>query len=157
MFELHPQLLEDTVILGEYPLSLVLLHKDSNYPWLLLVPKRTAIKEIHHLSEEDQLQLMRESGRLSEVMTDLFAPTTMNVAALGNVVSQLHMHHVARKEDDAAWPKPIWGVVPLKPYDQAALESLTERLRNALSAGDFNVVDSTDGISGLTPGAGEAI
>jgi len=98
MFELHPQLAENTVLLGQFKLSLVMLHKDANYPWCVLVPKRSGIREIHHLGESDQQQLIRESSHLSEVMTSMFAPITMNIAALGNIVPQLHVHHVARFE-----------------------------------------------------------
>lgn len=157
MFQLHPQLQADTVILGRFGLSLVLLHKDSNYPWLLLVPQRNGVKEIHHLGESERLQLMRESCRVSEVMNDLFHPVKMNVAALGNIVPQLHVHHVARFETDAAWPKPIWGEVPVKYYDDAKLKSLTERLRNALSSEDFEIIESLEGITGVAKDAGEAI
>lgn len=157
MFELHPQLQADTVILGRFGLSLVLLHKDSNYPWLLLVPQRNGVKEIHHLGEEERLQLIRESCRVAEVMNDLFNPVKMNVAALGNIVPQLHVHHVARFETDAAWPKPIWGEVPVKYYADDKLKALVERLRNSLSSSDFEIIDSTDGISGVATDAGEAI
>jgi len=157
MFELHPQLQADTVILGRFELSLVLLHKDSNYPWLLLVPQRNGVKEMHHLGEEERLQLMRESCRLAEVMNDLFNPVKMNVAAIGNIVPQLHLHHVARFENDAAWPKPIWGAVDLEYYAEDELAALVERLRNALASADFEVIDSVAGISGVATDAGEAI
>jgi diadenosine tetraphosphate (Ap4A) HIT family hydrolase len=157
MFELHPQLQADTVILGRFELSMVLLHKDSNYPWLLLVPQRNSVTEIHHLGEGERVQLMRESCRLSEMMTDLFNPVKMNVAALGNVVPQLHVHHVARFDTDAAWPKPIWGIADLKFYSQAELTALVDRLRNALASDDFEVIDSADGISGVATDAGEVI
>ena len=90
MFSLHPPLLADSVIVGKFPLSLLLLSKDANYPWCILVPEREDIREIHHLDDEDQLQLVKESCRLSEVMTSLFDAHKMNVAALGNMVPQLH-------------------------------------------------------------------
>lgn len=109
MFELHPQLKQDTVIVGQFNLSLVLLHKDANYPWCILVPKRSNMNEIHHLSEVDQIQLIKESSHLSEVMTSIFAPDTMNIAELGNLVPQLHLHHVARYKTDASWPAAVWG------------------------------------------------
>lgn len=157
MFELHPQLQADTVILGRFELSIALLHTDSNYPWVILVPQRNNVKEIHHLSEKDRQLLMRESCRLAEVMNDLFNPVKMNVAALGNVVPQLHLHHVARFTTDAAWPKPIWGAVEAKPYSEAALKTLVERLRNALSSKDFEIINSLEGISGVAKGSAEAI
>ena len=92
MFELHEQLKKDTVTVGHFKLCLVLLHKDANYPWVILVPKRSNMREIHHLAEEDQLQLIRESSHLAEVMTSIFTPTTMNIAAWwGYIGNFLHV------------------------------------------------------------------
>ncbi|WP_111643039.1 HIT domain-containing protein [Marinimicrobium alkaliphilum] len=139
MFELHPRLAQDSVLVGRFPLSLLLLSKDANYPWCILVPQRAEIFEIHHLGEEEQLQLIRESCRLSEVMTSVFDAHKMNVAALGNVVRQLHVHHIARFSDDPAWPQPIWGAVPQKAYSEGALEERMERLQAALVGDDFTV------------------
>lgn len=137
MFELHPQLEVDTYLLGDLPLSLVLLSKDANYPWCLLVPKREGLKEIHQLNPEDRIQLMVESCTLSEAMAKTFTPIKMNVAALGNMVPQLHLHHIARYEDDPAWPGPIWGKVeakkyPLEEYQQRAEGLQAELLKSGL-------------------------
>ncbi|MDQ2075419.1 HIT domain-containing protein [Marinimicrobium sp. ABcell2] len=140
MFQLHPQLAEDTLPVGRFPLSLLLISKDANYPWCILVPQREDVFEIHHLSGEDQLQLIRESSRLAETMTSIFDAHKMNVAALGNQVRQLHLHHVARFQEDPAWPKPIWGVVEAKSYDPKLLEERLELLRNALVGEDFEVL-----------------
>mgnify|MGYP001390799405 CR=1 FL=1 len=140
MFELHNQLKQDTVTVGSFPLSLVLLHKDSQYPWLILVPQRPEVTEIHHLDAEDRQQLMEESCRLAEVMVDLFAPRKMNLAALGNMVPQLHLHHIARFENDPAWPQPVWGKAPPVPYIEAALAERLQRLRHALAGSDFQPV-----------------
>lgn len=140
MFELHEQLKRDTVPVGQFTQSLVLLHRDSQYPWLILVPQRPEITEIHHLDADDRLQLMEESCQLAEVMVDLFAPRKMNIAALGNMVPQLHIHHIARYEKDPAWPHPVWGRVPAVPYSDAALEERLQRLRHALSGSDFQTV-----------------
>lgn len=137
MFELDPVLAKDSVVVGHFPLSKLLLSKDANYPWCILVPQREEVFEIHHLSEEDQLQLIRESCRLAEVMTSLFDAQKMNIAALGNVVRQLHVHCIARFEKDPAWPKPIWGAVPRKAYGKGKLEERVTRLRNALVGEDF--------------------
>jgi len=137
MFELHHQLKNDTVALGCFPLSLVLLHRDSQYPWLILVPQRPDITEIHHLDSGDRQQLMNESCQLAEVMVDLFAPKKMNVACLGNMVPQLHMHHIARYEADPAWPHPVWGRFPAVPYSEVVLRERVERLRHALSGAKF--------------------
>jgi diadenosine tetraphosphate (Ap4A) HIT family hydrolase len=140
MFELHPRLAQDTVPVGRFPLSRLLLSRDANYPWCILVPEREDVYEIHHLSEEDQIQLIRESCHLAEVMTSVFDAHKMNVAALGNVVRQLHVHHVARFSDDPAWPQPIWGVVPQKDYSEAMLNERLEKLRSALVGDDFKVI-----------------
>lgn len=136
-FELDPQLQSDTVILGEFPLSLVLMSRDANYPWCILVPRRKGVYAIHHLAEEDRQQLMRESCHLAEVMADLFVPDRMNVGALGNVVAQLHMHHVARFKNDPVWPRPVWGAVEPKAFAEDELKSRVSRLRSALAGDDF--------------------
>ncbi len=138
MFELHSQLQKDTVVVGHFPLSMILLHRDSQYPWLILVPQREEVTEIHHLGSSDRAQLIEESCRLAEVMVDLFAPQKMNVAALGNVVPQLHLHHIARFEEDPAWPHPVWGRIPAVPYSDAALMERLQRLRHALAGDDFH-------------------
>lgn len=140
MFELHPRLADDTIAIGRFDLSLLLLSKDANYPWCILVPQREDVFEIHHLSEDDQLQLMRESCRLAEVMTSLFDAHKMNVAALGNVVRQLHIHHIARFSDDPAWPQPIWGKVPMTVYTNRELVERTKRLQNALVGEGFVII-----------------
>lgn len=132
MFELHPTLIRDTALIGHLDLCQVLLSKDNQYPWCILVPEREGVEEIHHLNDDDRQQLMVESCLLSEVMVNLFAPQKMNVAALGNVVPQLHVHHVARFESDAAWPAPIWGKVECKPYEEGALASRVDVLRSTL-------------------------
>ncbi|MFO1388777.1 HIT domain-containing protein [Cellvibrio sp.] len=140
MFELHPRLAADSVVIGRFDLSLLLLSKDANYPWCILVPQVEDVFEIHHLSEEEQVQLIRESSRLSEVMTSLFDAHKMNVAALGNVVRQLHVHHIARFENDPAWPQPVWGKLPAKDYTSSAWSELVKRLQNALVGEGFTVV-----------------
>lgn len=140
MFELHEQLQRDTIVVGCFPLSLVLLQRDSQYPWLILVPQQPEVTEIHHLSSSDRIRLMEESCRLAEAMVDLFAPQKMNVAALGNIVPQLHVHHIARFAKDPAWPHPVWGKVPAVPYSDAALADRLQRLRHALAGDDFRSI-----------------
>jgi diadenosine tetraphosphate (Ap4A) HIT family hydrolase len=133
MFTLHSRLATDTYVLGRLPLSLVLLAKDANYPWCILVPQREGVREIHQLSLVDRHQLLDESCALAEVMEEAFQSIKMNVAALGNMVPQLHLHHIARFEDDNAWPKPIWGeVAPLK-YKGGELQGRSELLQQGLS------------------------
>lgn len=144
MFELHEQLKNDTIVVGKFTLCQVLLHKDASYPWLILVPRRSSMREIHHLALEDQYQLIRESSHLSEVMTSLFAPTTMNIAALGNSVPQLHVHHVARFDGDIAWPRAIWGFNEPKSYEQPDLQERLARLHASLVGEGFEADGSPD-------------
>lgn len=139
MFELNPQLHRDSVYIGRFELSMVLLQQDCQYPWCILVPRRSGVEELFHLAEEDQIQLIKESSHLAEVMHDIFSPDKMNIAALGNVVSQLHVHHVARFKTDPAWPGPCWGAVPAKPYAAAEREERIEKLRHALEGEGFSV------------------
>jgi diadenosine tetraphosphate (Ap4A) HIT family hydrolase len=140
MFELHPRLAADSVVIGRFNLSLLLLSKDANYPWCILVPQVENAFEIHHLSSGEQVQLIHESCRLSEVMTSLFDAHKMNVAALGNIVRQLHIHHIARFENDPAWPQPIWGKLPAKDYTSTQWTERVKRLQNALVGEGFTIV-----------------
>ncbi len=132
-FELHPRLAADTFTLGRFPLCRILLMNDARYPWCILVPERGGITEIHQLPQEEQSYLIHESSYLSVRMSELFSAYKMNVAALGNVVPQLHVHHVVRYEGDAAWPGPVWGVGETVPYTEAERVELSERLISALS------------------------
>lgn len=132
MFVLDEQLQKDTMLVGEMPLCLVLLVNDANYPWVILVPKREDITEIYQLSEQDQQQLQRESCEVAQKLQKHFKGDKMNVAALGNVVEQLHIHHIVRYRDDLAWPAPIWGKVPAVPYTPAQMETLYHQLQELL-------------------------
>lgn len=131
---LHPQLAADTSSLGDLPLSRLLLSNDANYPWTILVPRRAGIREIHELCDADQQQLLRESNLLARALIAVFAPTKLNIAALGNVVPQLHVHHIARHDHDPAWPAPVWGRVPAVAYANAAREARIAALTAALGA-----------------------
>jgi len=130
---LDPLLQCDTVPVGDLPLCRVLLINDANYPWLLLVPRRPEVNEISDLSYVEQAQLMSEVTEASRSLKALTKCDKINVAALGNVVPQLHVHVIARFRGDAAWPKPVWGAVPARAYEQAALQHLLETLRPKLS------------------------
>lgn len=128
-------------MLGRFPLCHLLLMRDANYPWLILVPDRDGVSEIHQLDETDQQQLMRESVLLSRMLDELFHPDKLNVASLGNVVPQLHLHHIVRYRHDAAWPAPVWGRVPAQLYSGDHLEGLVGRLAAALAvSGQFTQV-----------------
>ncbi len=133
---LHPQLARDCLVFGRFPLCHLLLMRDANYPWFVLVPDREAVTEIYQLSEPDQQQLMRESSQLSRALMAAFRPDKINIAALGNVVPQLHIHHIARYRNDPAWPAPVWGRLPAKPYSEGELGAVVERIRPHLGT-DF--------------------
>jgi diadenosine tetraphosphate (Ap4A) HIT family hydrolase len=132
MFQLHERLLADTVLVAEFTLSLVLLSKDANYPWIILVPRRHSIQEVYQLDIEDRQQLLHESCVVAETMTALFHPDKLNIATIGNMVPQLHMHHVARFSNDGAWPGPVWGAQPAASYNKDKLASLVLELQTAL-------------------------
>ncbi len=131
-FTLNETLAADTVEAARWPLCRVLLMNDSRYPWLILVPQRAGMTEIHGLDSGDQSLLITEITRASRVLETLHTPDKINVAALGNLVPQLHIHIVARFRADAAWPGPIWGAHPPIPYAAANLEKALQSLRSAL-------------------------
>lgn len=133
MFELHPRLREDCVGVADFALCQVLLARDSRYPWVILVPKRAQITEIYQLEEADLQQLGRESARLSQALARHFNADKMNVAALGNLVPQLHIHHVVRYTNDPAWPGPVWGVGTAIPYEKVQLEQRLKELKQLLA------------------------
>ena len=132
-WSLHPRLEQDTVPVGDLPLSRLLVHNDANYPWLLLVPRRPEACEIIDLDEADRLQLMAEIAMASRALKAVTMCDKLNVAAIGNVVPQLHLHVLARRRDDAAWPKPVWGTVPARAYDLAERERFVAALRRELA------------------------
>lgn len=140
MFALDPRLQQDTLPIGDFPLCRLLLSNDSNYPWFILVPRREAISEIFQLDVADQQMLWQETTALAQWLKDSFDADKMNVATLGNVVSQLHMHVIVRKRDDAAWPAPVWGKLAAKPYTAEQVDAIRERLRLGLSD-DFTFLE----------------
>lgn len=131
-FSLDPKLAADTTPLTRWSLCRVLLMNDSNFPWLVLVPERPGLEDFHDLAPADLADATAEIVRASRALETLFQPHKLNVAALGNVVRQLHIHVVARFTSDAAWPRPIWGVVPTKPYSDAERAATVARLKRAL-------------------------
>jgi diadenosine tetraphosphate (Ap4A) HIT family hydrolase len=128
-FELAPELKRDCIELADWPLCKVLLLNDSQYPWFVLVPRQANLREIIDLSEDDQIVYLKESAKLSKLLMDVFSPDKLNVAALGNVVPQLHIHHIARFTTDAAWPAPIWGKHPAVPYTEPQIAELKKALQ----------------------------
>jgi len=136
VFVLDTRLQEDTWLIGDFPLCRLLLSNDSNYPWFILVPRREGISELFQLDDHDQQVMWRETTTLANVLKTLFAADKMNVATLGNVVSQMHMHVIARYSSDAAWPAPVWGRHPARPYSEADVQELRDKLRGVLDS-DF--------------------
>jgi diadenosine tetraphosphate (Ap4A) HIT family hydrolase len=127
-FLLDPRLAADTIPVVELPLSAVRLMRDASYPWLVLVPRRAGLAEIVDLAAAERGELMAEIALASEALRAVAPCDKLNVAALGNVVRQLHVHVVARRTADPAWPKPVWGAVPLKPYAPGEAEALAGAL-----------------------------
>jgi diadenosine tetraphosphate (Ap4A) HIT family hydrolase len=134
-FTLHPQLAKDTVPVGDLALSRVLLMNDANYPWLILVPRLPGLVELIDLEENAQVQLLAEIANTARALKTMTECDKLNVAALGNQVSQLHVHVIARGHSDAAWPKPVWGVAKPIAYDPAARDDFIGALRRALQIG----------------------
>ena len=131
-WSLHPQLAQDTVAVGDLPLSRVLLANDANYPWLILVPRRPGLTEIIDLDDNAQVQLMGEIAVAARVLKSITECEKLNIAAIGNVVAQLHVHVVARRHSDAAWPKPVWGAAPPAAYNAIVRDGLIGALRRGL-------------------------
>lgn len=116
-FTLHPRLAADTVAIADWPLSRVLLMNDARYAWLILVPRRAEVVELHDLDAADRAILIEEVARAGAGLKTITGAAKINVGALGNLVPQLHVHVVAREPGDAAWPGPVWGHSPAVPYD----------------------------------------
>ena len=134
MFVLDQRLLQDTLPVGDFPLCRLLLSNDSQYPWFILVPRKADISEVFQLSDDEQLQLWKETTSLSRTLQQVFEADKMNVAALGNVVSQLHMHVIVRRRGDIAWPAPVWGKHPAVAYTAEEALDVIGRLKAALAA-----------------------
>ncbi|RUO21287.1 hypothetical protein CWE08_05875 [Aliidiomarina iranensis] len=116
MFMLHKQLEADCFNLGRLPLCQVLMMNDRQYPWFILVPRRPNVSEIFQLSSADQAALWHESSWFGQMIMDVFNGEKLNIGALGNMVPQLHLHHIVRNQYDASWPAPVWGRLPAKHY-----------------------------------------
>ena len=145
MFTLDKVLKEDTYCLGDFPLCRLLLSKDANYPWFILVPRRSGVTEICDLSEADQEKFMQESVFLRRLLKRLFDADKLNVAALGNVVPQLHVHHIVRYKSDDAWPSPVWGYAPATPYSDQRYSTLIGQLTALSEYPDFRFAQAPSG------------
>lgn len=133
-FQLNELLVRDCIELIDLPLSKLLLMNDAQYPWFVLVPRVNDIQDIYQMDWEQQQQFLNESSMLSEVLMEAFRGDKMNVAALGNVCPQLHIHHIVRFKDDVAWPKPIWGLHSMKAYTAQEIQTIKEKVLPSISA-----------------------
>ncbi|MFA7822183.1 HIT family protein [Aeromonas dhakensis] len=133
MFALDSRLQQDCLLIGDFPLCHLLLMNDASYPWFILVPRREEVCEVFQLDAADQRQLWHETTLLAETLKDTFAADKMNVATLGNVVSQLHMHVIVRRREDAAWPAPVWGRHPAQSYSEQQVGQVIDKLRLVLT------------------------
>ena len=134
MFELNPRLEADTDWVLDLQLSLVLLMNDSRYPWLILVPRIPNVREWLDLSSTDQALLLAEQLQVSQCLQTLLSPDKLNIATLGNIVPQLHLHIIARFETDFAWPSPVWGRGDSVRYPPDEKVALLGQYRSALAS-----------------------
>ncbi|MDH5393093.1 MAG: HIT domain-containing protein [Gammaproteobacteria bacterium] len=136
MFALNKQLEEDCIELGQFELCKLLLMNDSSYPWFILVPEREGMTELYELNDEDQLLLLKESNYLAQILKHYFHADKINIAALGNVVPQLHIHHIARYTEDRSWPAPVWGKHDALPYTEEQLDKIFDVISKAMADGN---------------------
>jgi len=136
MFTLHNKLKDDTIEIVSLALSRVLLMNDSSFPWLVLVPARKGMREIHELGIRDRSVLIEEVAAASEIIRDLFSPDKINIGALGNLVPQLHIHIIGRFRTDRAWPGPVWGAGIARPYTEEGLNVVVGRIKEAFQQKD---------------------
>ncbi len=127
-FQLHERLQQDCILIGRFSLCQLLMMNDSQFPWFILVPERLDIKETYQLNVADRQLLSEESCLLAENMAELFKADKMNIAAIGNMVPQLHIHHIVRYQTDKAWPAPIWGKFVAQPYTEQQIIELTDKV-----------------------------
>ena len=131
-FLLNEKIFNDTNLICELPLCKFLLMNDSNYPWFILVPRRSNIVELFDLSKKDRNQLDYETVEVSKFINDSFEPDKINIATLGNIVSQFHVHIIARYSNDKAWPEPVWGKYPPKQYTSSELKVMLKKSSDLL-------------------------
>lgn len=137
MFELHPQLAKDCFVLGDFPLSRLLMMNDYHYPWFILVPRKENIKESFELDVQEQQSLNEECNFLARTIKQLFNAHKMNIAALGNMVPQLHVHVIARYDFDTCWPNPVWGRAQHLAFEKHQLLERIDKLIPTLQDGEI--------------------
>ncbi len=141
LFQLAPEFERDSLWLADWPLCQLRVQNDTNYPWFILIPRRSAMVEIIDLTEQDRAQLWHESAVLSAFLKSEFQAKKLNIAALGNMVPQLHLHHIVRYETDIAWPAPVWGKVQAKAYSESQWLELKQKLQLLPSPHDGSVLN----------------
>lgn len=134
-FKLHPDLIRDGIHMGDFTLCRVLLINDAAYPWFVLVPRRESLRDPIDMTDADHALLWEESRVFSNAIMTIFSGEKLNVAALGNMTPQLHIHHIVRYAADPAWPGPIWGKQPMTPYSGADAQNILEKLKKAQISG----------------------
>jgi diadenosine tetraphosphate (Ap4A) HIT family hydrolase len=133
-FQLHPRLQQDAINMGKFELCRLLMMNDSQYPWFILVPEIAEVSELHQLNKAQRGLLMEESCYLAENLAALFHADKMNIASIGNIVPQLHVHHVVRYQTDSAWPAPVWGKFAAVPYTELQIIERIQQLASRLGA-----------------------
>lgn len=133
-FQLHPQLEQDCIDIGRFDLCRLLIMNDSSYPWFILVPEKADLTEIYQLSKHERVQMTEESCLLAENLAALYRADKMNIAAIGNLVPQFHIHHIVRYKTDKAWPAPVWGKFDSVPYTQDQIDYHIARVKNQLQS-----------------------
>ncbi len=132
-FELHPQLKQDCFYIGRFELCQLLLINSSELPWYILVPELPDLTEIYQLGQEERMKLMEESCYLAENLAAIYKADKMNVASIGNMVPQLHIHHIVRYRTDKAWPGPVWGALDAVPYTEKEISRNLKLLKSELT------------------------
>ena len=132
LFQLHPRLQQDCIRIGRFELCQLLMMDDSQYPWFILVPEKNEIKEIYQLSKSERFTLSEESNYLAENLAALFKADKINIAAIGNLVPQLHIHHIVRYHEDKAWPAPVWGKYTAIPYTAEQMTNTVSQVKKQL-------------------------
>ena len=132
MFELDEKLQADTFFIKDLKMSRLLLMNDANYPWLILVPRKINLVEITDLTFDEQIIVLQEVNLIAKILKKSFNTDKLNIANLGNVVKQLHIHIIGRFKNDISFPKPVWGQVTIKPYEEKVAQDLIKKIQSLL-------------------------
>jgi diadenosine tetraphosphate (Ap4A) HIT family hydrolase len=133
-FQLHPRLQQDCISIGRFELCRLLMMNDNQYPWFILVPEIADITELYQLDKIQRAVFMEESCYLAEQLAALFQADKMNIANIGNMVAQLHIHHIVRYQTDIAWPAPVWGKFTSVPYTNEQIMERVSQVKTQLNA-----------------------